>query len=234
MISIPLFLSQQHPCSYLDNKTARSAFVHPSVHLSGEIYSHLLELGFRRSGSEVYRPDCPTCSKCVPVRIPIRNFKPSRKHKRCLQKNQTTQTTIRPALFNKNHYHLYQKYQLARHGKGGMADSSSEEYMNFLSSVWCDTWFVEFTIKGQLAAVAIVDHLDNALSAVYTFFDPVFSKYSPGVYAILWQIEKAKQQKKDWLYLGFWVANCRKMQYKTQFRPTQGLIDDRWQDILPS
>ena len=231
MISIPLVLGQQHPCSYLDKKTALSAFVHPSVPLSVEIYSHLLELGFRRSGSEVYRPHCPACSECVAVRVPVNNFKPSRKQKRCLQKNLATQASIKPALFHDNHYQLYQKYQLARHGMGSMADSSPEEYMNFLSSVWCDTWFVEFTIDEQLVAVAIVDHLDNAFSSVYTFFDPAFSNYSLGVYAVLWQIGQAKLQQKDWLYLGFWIANCRKMQYKTQYRPIQGFIDNQWQDL---
>ncbi len=231
MISIPLFLSQQHTCSYLDNKTACSAFVHPSVQLSSELYSSLLEQGFRRSGSEVYRPACPNCLECVAVRIPVKNFTPSRKHKRCLQKNQLTQVSIKPAMFQEKHYHLYQKYQLARHGPGGMADSNPEDYMSFLSSNWCDTWFVEFTVNNQLVAVAIVDHPKNILSAVYTFYDPEFSKFSPGVYAILWQIGKAKQQKKDWLYLGFWVTNCRKMQYKTQYRPIQGFIGDHWQDL---
>ena len=231
MISIPLFLGQQHPCSYLDKKTTRSAFVHPSVPLSIETYSHLLELGFRRSGSEVYRPHCPNCSECVAVRVPVNKFRASRKQKRCLQKNQFIQASVQPSVFQENHYQLYQKYQLARHGKGGMADSSPEEYMNFLSSVWCDTWFVEFTINEQLVAVAIVDHLDKALSAVYTFFDPDFSNFSLGVYAVLWQIGQAKLRQKDWLYLGFWIANCRKMQYKTQYQPIQGFIDNQWQDL---
>jgi arginine-tRNA-protein transferase len=109
-----------------------------------------------------------------------------------------------------------------------MVNTSPDEYIKFLGSTWCDTQFIEFSIDSELAAVAIVDCLDNALSAVYTFFDPKFSDYSPGVYAVLWQIYAAQEQGVDWLYLGFWIAECQKMSYKNQYQPLQGLIDQQW------
>ena len=110
-----------------------------------------------------------------------------------------------------------------------MAKSSPEEYLNFLGSRWCNTFFVEFLIDEQLIAVATVDRLDNALSAVYTFFDPDFSHLSPGMYAVLWQIEWGKQLKLDWLYLGFWIKDCQKMAYKIEYQPIELLIDNVWQ-----
>ena len=109
-----------------------------------------------------------------------------------------------------------------------MAQSTQKEYIGFLGSDWCDTLFVEFVIADTLAAVAVVDQLSNAFSAVYTFFDPKFSHYSLGSYAILWQIQQAQQRQLDWLYLGFWIEDCRKMSYKTQYRPIQGYIDNQW------
>jgi arginine-tRNA-protein transferase len=109
-----------------------------------------------------------------------------------------------------------------------MANASPEDYMDFLSSSWCETRFVEFTVNTELAAIAVVDHLNNALSAVYTFFDPKFSHLSPGRYAILWQIDYAQQLGVEWLYLGYWIGQCQKMSYKNQYRPVQAFIDKQW------
>ena len=90
--------------------------------------------------------------------------------------------------------------------------------------------FVEFFIDKQLAGLAVIDQLDNALSAVYTFFDPAFADYSLGTYAVLWQIELARQQQQAFVYLGFWIAECKKMAYKNQYKPMQLFIDNQWLD----
>lgn len=228
MISIPLLITVPHPCSYLEGELAQSAFVDPSFEINTAIYSQLIAHGFRRSGDEVYRPHCAQCSQCVPVRLPVAKFKPNRNQKRCLQKNQHTTAIIKPAAFEQAHYDLYLRYQNQRHAEGNMASSSPDDYIGFLSSSWCDTQFIEFSIAGELAAVAIVDRLDNALSAVYTFFEPKFSSHSLGVYAVLWQIHYAQKRNLDWLYLGFWIAGCQKMNYKNQYQPLQGFIDQQW------
>lgn len=109
-----------------------------------------------------------------------------------------------------------------------MASSSADEYMNFLHSHWCDTWFVEFKLQQRLAAVAIVDRVPQALSAVYTFFEPEFSPLSLGNYAVLWQISTAQRLGLDWLYLGYWIKNCRKMAYKDHYRPLYAFINEQW------
>ncbi len=228
MASIPLLLTAPHPCGYLENKLAQTAFVNPSFELNSAVYSQLLAHGFRRSGNDVYRPQCAECSQCIPVRLPVAQFKPTRKQKRCLQKNRQTVAIIKPPVFEQAHYDLYLRYQNHRHADGNMAHSSPDEYLNFLGSSWCDTQFVEFSYAGELAAVAVVDRLDNALSAVYTFFDPKFSGISLGVYAVLWQIQYAQKQGLDWLYLGFWIADCQKMNYKDQYQPLQGFINQEW------
>ncbi|MDD5273944.1 MAG: arginyltransferase [Methylovulum sp.] len=228
MTSVPLLITAPHPCGYLEGKQAQSAFVAPSFGLNTAIYSQLIAHGFRRSGDEVYRPHCAQCSQCVPVRLPVAQFKPSRNHQRCLQKNRQTAAIIKPAVFEQTHYNLYLHYQKQRHAEGNMANSSPDDYIGFLGSSWCDTQFVEFSIADELAAVAIVDRLDNALSAVYTFFDPKFSSHSLGVYAVLWQIHYAQTQGLEWLYLGFWIADCQKMNYKNQYQPLQGFIDQHW------
>lgn len=231
MISIPLVLSQEHPCGYLETKIAQSLFVHPSYSITTSTYAHLLEQGFRRSGEEVYAPHCSHCSACIPARLPLKKFKPSKSQRRCMRKNIETQVNIKPAIFEQAHYDMYLRYQAIRHPEGSMINTSPENYFSFLSSSWCNTQFVEFSIHNELAGIAIIDQFDEAWSAVYTFFEPKFSDYSLGVYAILWQIQQANLQQKEYLYLGFWLKDCPKMSYKTCYQPIQLLIDKQWVEM---
>jgi arginine-tRNA-protein transferase len=231
MISIPLFLTTESPCNYLDQRNSQSAFVHPSFQLNTLLYSQLIAQGFRRSGNEVYRPHCHNCSECIASRLLVNKFIPSKNQKRCLKKNQLTTVKIKPAQFEQAHYDMYMRYQQHKHEESGMANSTQEDYINFLSSRWCNTLFVEFSIKNELAAVAIVDLLENALSAVYTFFEPKFSSYSLGNYAVLWQQNHANSLGLEFIYLGFWIKNCQKMSYKTQYQPIEGFINNSWRKI---
>jgi arginyl-tRNA--protein-N-Asp/Glu arginylyltransferase len=231
MTSIPLFITGDHPCSYLDSETARSAFVHPAFRMTPTIYAELLKHGFRRSGNDVYVPQCPHCSACIPARIPVSRFKPDRQQKRCLKKNAETRIVTKPAVFEQNHYGMYLRYQNSRHAEGSMAHANPDEYIDFLASEWCDTFFAEFLINGELSALAVVDRFAHAWSAVYTFFDPKFTDFSPGVYAVLWQIEEARKQQCDFLYLGYWIKNCRKMVYKSTYQPLQVYVDQQWREF---
>ena len=228
MTSIPLLLSEQHECSYFNDRTAQSAFIHPAVDLTPAIYSQLLSKGFRRSVSQVYSPHCFTCQDCIAVRVPVNDFIPSRNQKRILKKNQDTKVHIRAANFEARHYRLYLLYQQTRHAGSSMADTSPEDYMNFLATDWCDTWFVEFEYQGKLAAIAIMDKLPDSISAVYTFFDPDLSHLSLGNYAVLWQILHSQHLNLKWVYLGFWISDCRKMSYKNKYRPIQAFVNEQW------
>ncbi len=229
--SIPLYLSAEAACSYLEGQTSRVIMPGDDFALDSDIYSHLINQGFRRSGNQVYKPYCQSCCACIPTRLPVQQFQANRQQKRCLQRNAATRTVIRPAVFDIRHFELYHRYLAARHQPDSPNESSPETFMAFFDSDWCDTWFVEFYIGGRLAAVAVVDALDQGLSAVYTFFDPEFADYSPGVYAVLWQIETARELQLDYVYLGFWIKECRKMSYKNQYQPLYGLIAENWQAI---
>ena len=230
MISITLVSSPTHACSYLDEQLSQTVFVYPPSQLNTAIYSQLIQQGFRRSGDDVYIPHCPNCTACIAARLAVCEFKANRSQERCRKKNSQTKTVIKPAVFEQAHYELYIRYQKHRHRGGYMAESSPDDYINFLSSAWCDTVFVEFLINDQLVGVAVIDQLNNALSAVYTFFDPEFSDYSLGVYAVLWQIDYAKRQQKDFVYLGFWIKACQKMAYKSNYQPLQIFRDRQWQN----
>jgi leucyl-tRNA---protein transferase len=231
MTSVPLLLTTPHACGYIDGLQSQTLFVHPRYELDNATYSQLIQRGFRRSGGDVYTPHCPNCTACVPTRLAVQQFQPNRSQQRCWKRNRQTTAVIKSAVFDSAHYQLYLHYQQSRHTGGDMAHSSPDDYLGFLTSAWSDTAFVEFFIANELAGVAVVDSVDNALSAVYTFFDPKFSHYSLGVYAVLWQIELAKQQHKEFLYLGYWIAECRKMAYKRNYQPLQILHNQHWHTL---
>lgn len=233
MVSIPLILTQEHPCCYLEGEIAQSLFVHPAYELTPQSYSCLLARGFRRSGDEVYAPHCLNCSACIPARIPALRFKPNRSQRRCLQKNARTQVIFKPPRFEHAHYELYLRYQNFKHRHGVMALAGPDDYLEFLGSTWCDTRFAEFSIDGKLVAVSVIDCFEHSWSAVYTFYDPEFSDNSLGVYAVLWQIDQLCRSQREFLYLGYWIRNCRKMSYKSHFQPLQLLIGEQWVELAP-
>ncbi len=200
--------------------------------LDSKRYSRLGELGFRRGGEQVYRPHCPNCQACVSCRVPVARFQANRSQRRCLRRHQTTQTFIKPAAFDPEQYALYRRYHAARHADDEQPEQiSPESYMDFFVCRWQTTRFVEFRQAERLFAVAVVDWLDHGLSAVYTFFDPEAARLSPGVYAVLWQIEHAKELGLEYVYLGYWIENCRKMQYKIAYQPLEGRIGQNWLEI---
>lgn len=221
--SISLFLTDEHPCAYIDGLSARTLFADPTAVIDSPVAEQLQENGFRRSGRHHYRPACRTCSRCVPVRIPVGVFKPSRSHRRNRKLNHDISYTIVPDTFDREHYQLYRRYVQTRHADGQMADDCSERsYRGFLTTAWGgESCLMELRNNGRLVGVAVTDIFPNALSAVYTFFDPELEARAPGTHAILAQIELAKRSGLDHLYLGYWISDSPKMRYKERFRPLE-------------
>lgn len=225
---LAFYASRPSPCSYLPGRDSVSLFADPDAAMNMAVYSQLAAHGFRRSGAHVYRPHCPTCQACVPMRIPGNSFRPSRSQRRTLKANAEVQATIRDASFDEEHFALYRHYISSRHAGGGMDDPCPENYLAFLTSPWAETLFVEFRLHDELVSVSVLDMLTQGLSAVYTFFDPKFAALSPGRHGVLWAIGEARRRGLDYLYLGYWIADCVKMQYKQEYRPLELYLDGQW------
>jgi leucyl-tRNA---protein transferase len=228
-----IFLSMPHACSYLPDRTATTMFIDPRYPLDTQRYGHFTRLGFRRSGDLIYRPHCAECQACIPVRIPVQQFQPNRGQRRVWKRNQDLAVTRREPGFSREHFALYLRYQQTRHAGGGMDDPNPQKYVDFLLSRQLETTFFEMRLARRLIGVAVADHLPDGLSAVYTFFDPKEKARGIGVFAVLWEIEQARQARLPWVYLGYWIKESPKMNYKKDFRPLEVYRSGRWSK-LPS
>ncbi|WP_183630244.1 arginyltransferase [Pseudomonas sp. AS2.8] len=225
---LKFYATQPHACSYLPNEQATTLFLDPSQPMNGQIYAELSELGFRRSGDHLYRPHCQLCKACVPARIPVTRFRPSRKQTRVLKRNLDIKVTRCDPGFTEERYQLYARYISERHADGDMFPPSRGQFSTFLVSHLPYAFFYEMRVEDRLIGIAVTDVLPNGMSAVYTFYDPSEEKRSLGVFGILWQIAETRRLGLDAVYLGYWIKGCRKMSYKTEYRPIELFVNQRW------
>ena len=223
------YRSMPSPCPYIPGQIERKLFTRLDGGGTAELNATLTRAGFRRSHDIVYRPVCPACQACVPVRIPTDNFQPNRTQKRILKRKADLTLIERPAIASEEQYQLFTAYQRGRHADGDMARMSFLDFRAMIQDGSADSRVLELRdARNGLIGAMLVDRLSDGLSAVYSFFDPAAERRSLGTFIVLAALNLLRLQQHPFLYLGYWIAKSRKMAYKSRFHPLEKLGPAGW------
>lgn len=229
--TIQLYLTGSDQCSYLGDRQQRMLLVDPNQQFNNSLATYFSNHGFRRSGNMTYRPKCDTCKQCVSVRVPAIHFTASKSQRRIIRKNSEITLSFEPLDHALHYFELYYEYQKSRHPDGSMCDSSEEKYLSFIQSDYCDSALMVRKLGNIVISVTVVDLFNDGISLLYTFFNHEYHSLSPGTAAIIDAISYCRQQGMTYVYLGFWIADSKKMSYKTNFQPLEGYFDGSWKPL---
>lgn len=228
------YSSDLAPCPYLDGRQERRLVALAESEHGDTRLDLLTEAGFRRSQGFLYKPVCPGCRACVPVRIVVADFRPNRSFRRVLRRNAHLRWQELPAQSTDEQYALFQRYLRHRHRDGGMVRMDRDAYREMVEIAPASTRLVEFRdAAGALTGVSLTDRLRSGLSGVYKFFAPEAERQSLGTFIILWHVERARTLGLPYVYLGYWIGESRKMAYKARYAPLEALDGAFWHPLDP-
>jgi len=225
-----LGITKAFPCNYLPDQEERLLIAVDERFHNERHYNWLMNQGFRRSGDQIYRPHCQDCQACQSIRVMAPEFTLSKSQKRLINRN--AEFLVTESAHTKDiYYPLYERYINHIHSDGTMFPANPEQFSSFIGCNVCAIKFIEIWDDNKLISVAVTDVLTDGLSAVYTFYDPDYRNRGLGVFSILQQIEMCKLNNKRFLYLGYQIDDCQKMNYKNRYFPHQRLINQTWQIV---
>jgi len=225
-----LGITQSFPCNYLPEQLERLLVATDPRLQDVKHYSWLMAQGFRRSGKQIYRPHCVNCKACQSIRVLVNECSYSKSQKRNIKRNSQFRLESSYQL-KSSYYPLYELYINNIHADGSMYPANYEQFESFVQSEISQPMYLEVWDDKTLISVAVIDVLLDALSAVYTFYHPDYRQKAIGIYSILMQIELTKKQKKNFLYLGYQIDDCQKMNYKNKYFPHQRLVSNKWHTV---
>jgi len=218
-------------CPYLPDREACLVYWLPTQSRPHMDLDRRLAAGQRRHGLLVYQPSCQDCRECISLRVPVARFQPGRGQRRVRLRGdrELTVQTGKPQI-DQRRLDLLNEHSRWRGWMDQEEVTESFYEQIFICSTF-DTFEIDYYLGNRLVGVAICDLGERGVSAVYTYYDPAVARYSLGTYSVLYQIDWAHRQGLDFLYLGYYVADCRSLSYKANFQPHQRLIDGHWRDI---
>ena len=233
--TLRFYMTGLAPCPYLDGRYERKAFTSLAIPDADNVHNVLSQSGFRRSQTVAYRPACPNCNACRSVRVDAREFRFKKRWRRIMNTNDDLHVTPVPAQATREQYRLLMVYLNNRHPDGGMTDMTYRDYQSMVTESPVQSVLFEYRAgpdpDDKLIAVSICDVLRDGLSMVYSFYTDKAPQRSLGSYMILDNIKRTQSLALPHVYLGYWVKDSGKMDYKRQFEPLEVLVGDQWQPL---
>ncbi len=215
-------------CSYLENRRQRTPLRYQFVDMSPEALDKSLDGGDRRVGRMVYRTDCPSCTACEPIRVPVQSFRASKSQRRIMRKNEDVRVLMSPASFSTEKLKLFNRHKLERDLSTSGNPYSRSGYERWLTKTCVDTREFRYMLGDKLIGVSILDFGKQDISSVYFYFDPDHADRSLGTFSALFEIQWMRSEGMRHYYLGLYVEECSRLNYKSRYYPHQRLIQGRW------
>lgn len=229
---LQFYLTIPSPCPYLPGRMERKIFTQLDPLDGPHLNNYLTHAGFRRSQNVIYRPACETCRECRSLRIDVERFRMTKSFKRTLKRNSDLIIETKYASATQEQFDLLQRYLHTRHAGGGMTTMDFERYEMMAEECASETEITEFRLPdGTLIAAMLLDHLNDGMSLVYSFFDPDHASRSLGNFMVLTHIERCRELEMPYLYLGYWVPDSPKMSYKARFGASEILTHAGWKPL---
>ncbi len=222
-LPLPLVRSAPHECPYLAGQVARE-LVAIAEHVDARTYQRMMDFGFRRAGTVFYRPTCPSCQACVPIRVPVAQFRPSRSQRRVHRRNADVAVRVGPLRVDEERMQLFARYQHWRHESHLTGDR--REFVRFLGISPVRSIEMSYWLGSRLVGVGVLDVCPHSLSSVYFYSEPELAGRSLGVFSGLCEIEECRRRGLPRWYVGFYIRGCSKMEYKARFEPYELLGAD--------
>lgn len=231
---LTFYRSGPMPCPYIPGRIEQQLFTELSSPTAQPDFERLSQGGFRRSHHIVYRPACPGCSACLPVRVDAARFAFGRAWRRVLNVNADLHLHDVGKRVDDEQFALFRRYVTDRHAQGDMARMNRRDYAAMVLSSPVQTQVLEFRdADDRLWAACLVDRMSDGYSAVYSFYEPEAARRSLGSLIVLTLIERARQRRLPYVYLGFWIPDSPKMAYKRRFHPLEAFGPGGWKPLDP-
>src|SRR5947209_4248331 len=236
MESLFSYVAPPSPCSYLPGE--RWSLEYEMVQdLSGDDYMQRMLDGWRRFGGMMFRPRCPVCTQCRPLRVDVARFQPTRSQRRAWAQNWgEVDVHIGIPSVSRAKLKLYDRYHAFQADAKGWPEHPAKDAASYRESFVHNPAFTEewtYHLDDRLIGVGYVDRLPGGLSAIYFFCDPDQRRRSLGTWNVLCVLANALQAGLSHVYLGYHVAGCPSLAYKANFKPNQiRWPDGRWRDFL--
>lgn len=230
----PEFLvhDEEEECPYLEGERARFPFRLPVRLLAPRELARRLEQGDRRNGPLLYRPTCPSCDACRPIRLDVTSFVPRERHRRVTARGRAEmRVEVGPTLCDAARVRLYNAHAFGRGLARDETPMDEDRYARFLTQTCCDSFELRYYVGERLVGVAITDRAADSLSAVYCYYDPTLPRLSIGTFSILEQLDLCRRSGLRYLYLGLYVVGSKTMAYKARFLPHEQRIDGSWRVV---
>lgn len=177
----------------------------------------------------LYRPTCAPCHACEAIRVDVNEFRPSKTQRRVFRRGEALLTTEMAAVScSPEKVALYNRHKKERGLLVRQELIDEAGYAQFLVDSCADTFELRYCMADELIGVAIVDRGEDALSAVYCYYDPSQAKLSPGTYSVLKLIHLCRSWGLRYLYLGLYIGVCKPMTYKATYFPHERLVQGEW------